>query len=685
MTYSVTKTDGTVVATVQDTKVDTTTDLTLLGKNYRGYGTFVAENFIHLLENFSYTSAPPKPIKGQIYYNTTERRLYVYNDATVGWRALAKVETTASTPSNVLVGEMWWDTVNKQLKVYDGSAFVTVGPATPTGFGTSGQVVENVQDIGYTDYAVVKDYVDGTVVAILSPHAEFTPIDSTLVTNFTKIYPGVNLNKTIASGAAKYTGTSTNSDKLNNLNSTDFLRANTAASTSGSVSFLTDTGIRVGAGADLAVTISGGVDVNFKNQSTDADINFIVTTMSGANTAMNIDGATALATVAGNPVTGLGIATKNYVDAAVGSGNALLRDGSISLIGNLVPDSSNTRNLGSIGARYKDIYGITLYGNLTATGTSSTGNLTINSSTASTSYLTGALTVSGGVGVTGNVYVNGQINGVAATPSTSTSTGSMVITGGAGFSGNINAGGTITGATIAGTSAGIFGSGNVAQTGEIRLPNAGLIAWRNSPNTFDSGNITYNSGLYLVVSSANGANINVAGSTVANFVSTGLSVGNLVSSGNVQIGGTIAANAGVLQVTGHSSFSSILEKATIDNTTTLNATTANLDVLTSTVIYYTLNAGGTFNFNIRGSSTQSLNNLMTVGQAVTLAVLTTQGTTGYYPTALTIDGISVSPKWQNASTPILGNPNSIDVYTYTVIKTASATWTVLATQTQFKS
>jgi hypothetical protein len=683
MTYNVTKSDGTVVATVQDTKVDTTsTSLALLGKNYRGYGTFIAENFVGLLENFSLATPPTSPLKGQLWYDRDNRQLKIYHDNTLSWKNIAKLEASTSEPSYVLNGEIWWDTSNKQLKVYDGSAFVTIGPATPTGFSTSGQVVVNIQDIGFTNKAVVLDYVDGNVVALISHHAEFTPIDPVYVTNYGTIKPGININQSIQSGASKFVGTATNSEKLNNLSSTDFLRANANASTSGTVAFLTDNGVRIGAGQDLAITIAGGgVDANFINQSTDADINFVVTTTTGANTAMNIDGATALATVAGNPVTGLGIATKNYVDAAVGSGNALLRDGTVSVTGNISPDSTNTRSLGTTSLRYKDIYGTSLYGNLSGT------SATITGTTASTSYLTGALTVAGGVGVTGNAYVNGIINGVAAVPSTSTTTGALVITGGAGLTGNINAGGTITGAIVAGTNAGVFGSGNTASGGEIRLANTGTIAWRNSTNTADSGNISFNSGNYIVVNSATGANIAVGGNTVANFVSTGLSVGNLISSGNVQIGGTIAANAGVLQVTGHSSLSSILEKATIDNTTTLGSpSTTNVDLLTSAVIYFTLNATGAFSFNVRASSTQSLNNVMSVGQTATLAILTTQGSTAYTTPYFYIDGGSAIPiKWQGGSAPTSGNANSIDVYTFTIIKTGSATYTVLATQTQFKN
>ena len=111
--------------------------------------------------------------------------------------------------------------------------------------------------------------------------------------------------------------------------------------------------------------------------------------------------------------------------------------------------------------------------------------------------------------------------------------------------------------------------------------------------------------------------------------------------------------------------------------------TINIDAITSTVWYYTSNASANFTLNVRGNSGTSLNTLLTTGQAITVVFLNTNGSTAYYANAFTIDGTSVSPKWQTGTAPTGGNASAIDVYSYTILKTASATYTVLASQTKF--
>jgi len=101
-------------------------------------------------------------------------------------------------------------------------------------------------------------------------------------------------------------------------------------------------------------------------------------------------------------------------------------------------------------------------------------------------------------------------------------------------------------------------------------------------------------------------------------------------------------------------------------------------------LYYTSNASANWTVNFRGSSGTSLNTLMSTGQTMTVAFLVTQGTTAYYNSAVQVDGTSVTPKWQGGTAPTAGNASGIDVYTYTIIKTGSAAFTVLAGQTQFK-
>jgi hypothetical protein len=129
-------------------------------------------------------------------------------------------------------------------------------------------------------------------------------------------------------------------------------------------------------------------------------------------------------------------------------------------------------------------------------------------------------------------------------------------------------------------------------------------------------------------------------------------------------------------------FQDVAEVITISATAATG--TINYDVTTQSVLYYTSNALANWTVNIRGNGTTSLNTLMSTGQSVTIVFLVTQGSTAYYNNVLTIDGSSVTPKWQGGIAPTAGNASSVDAYSYTIVKTGSATFTVLASQVQFK-
>jgi hypothetical protein len=141
---------------------------------------------------------------------------------------------------------------------------------------------------------------------------------------------------------------------------------------------------------------------------------------------------------------------------------------------------------------------------------------------------------------------------------------------------------------------------------------------------------------------------------------------------------------GAVTFNGTGKIQQVLEKTT--TTAVVLTGTANYDLLTQAVLYYTTAATGTFTVNLRGSSSTALNSILSVGDAATAAFLTTQGATAYYTTFVTIDGTStnVSTKWQGGSAPTAGNVSGIDTYSFTAIKTAASTYTVLASQTQFK-
>lgn len=131
MPYILNKTNGTVIATVQDASLDLTTDLIFVGRNYAGYGEWQNENFLKLLENFSNTFAPAKPIEGQLWYDLNNRSLKIYNGA--NWKPFANSFNSDTNPATTSVdlqaGDLWFDTREEQLFAYNGSAFILVGPA----------------------------------------------------------------------------------------------------------------------------------------------------------------------------------------------------------------------------------------------------------------------------------------------------------------------------------------------------------------------------------------------------------------------------------------------------------------------------------------------------------------------------------------------------------------------------
>lgn len=126
---------------------------------------------------------------------------------------------------------------------------------------------------------------------------------------------------------------------------------------------------------------------------------------------------------------------------------------------------------------------------------------------------------------------------------------------------------------------------------------------------------------------------------------------------------------------------------TPEETTTISATAAtggiNFDAVTQADLYYTTNASANFTLNFRGNGSTTLSSLLTTGQSMTLVFRNTNGTTAYYPTAFSIDGTAVTPKWQNGAAPTFGNASSIDVYTFVITKTGTSTYVVLASQTKF--
>lgn len=151
---------------------------------------------------------------------------------------------------------------------------------------------------------------------------------------------------------------------------------------------------------------------------------------------------------------------------------------------------------------------------------------------------------------------------------------------------------------------------------------------------------------------------------------------------------TIPRNLSILAEYAGTVNAPVLNLTNTGEVTTVSATAATgtiqYDVITQSVLFYTTNASGNWTLNIRGNSSTILNSFMSTGQSISIAFLVTQGGTAYYNSAVTIDSVSVTPQWQGGTAPTSGNASGVDIYTYTIVKTASATYNVFASQTQFK-
>lgn len=207
----------------------------------------------------------------------------------------------------------------------------------------------------------------------------------------------------------------------------------------------------------------------------------------------------------------------------------------------------------------------------------------------------------------------------------------------------------------------------------------------------DNGLVAFDGATGKLIKAANTVTVAQGGSGATTL--TGVLKGNGTSAFTAATAGTdYVAPSTATTFTAAQTFngsSSVLAAvlANAAETATVSATAAtgtiNYDVTTQSVIYYTSNASANWTVNFRASSGTSLNTAMSTGQAITLAFLVTQGATAYYNSAVQVDGSSVTPKWQGGTAPSAGNASSIDVYTYTIIKTGAATFTVFASQTKF--
>lgn len=297
MSYKLNKTDGTLLVELADGQIDnSTTDITLVGRNYKGFGEFLNENYIKMLENFSSTSAPAAPLIGQLWYDTSVQRLKLYNGET--FRTAGSPIVSNEQP-NMVAGDLWIDSEQNKLYFFDGSDLVLVGPQYSAAQGITGLEPETVVDINNIRRTVSKLFIGSVLVAVIA-NEEFRlggdrkisgypddPNDTQIPAR--QLYlPGFNIVDT----TFRYRGVVDNSLNLIDANGTsyspqDFVPVGiqtdlsgvvTDTSILGSVFVKNSAGISIGVGSTKYNTwsIGSGNTTTFTNNAINTDYNFRV-------------------------------------------------------------------------------------------------------------------------------------------------------------------------------------------------------------------------------------------------------------------------------------------------------------------------------------------------------------------------------------------------------------------------
>ena len=265
MAYQINKTDGTIIATVADGQIDTlSTDITLIGKNYSGFGEAFNENLIKLLENFSSTTAPLHPIKGQVWFDNSENKLKVYNGT--AFIPVSSATISSTQPTTLSIGDLWFDDVGAQLYFFDGTTPILIGPAYSTAQGKSGLEVDSILDTLNQTRVVTYLYNNGILLGIFAKDS-FTP--KIAIVGFSgSIEPGFNAG-TLSN--IKFRVTCTNSEQLGGAPATTYARRDTSNTLNGQLSVNVDAGVVIGAGNQLTLLVGSG-DVEIANQASDKDL-----------------------------------------------------------------------------------------------------------------------------------------------------------------------------------------------------------------------------------------------------------------------------------------------------------------------------------------------------------------------------------------------------------------------------
>lgn len=449
MAYEIAYTDrankGTI--TVEDGVLNQETSLSIPGRNTTAYGTAVAENFLHLLENFANNNEPDRPVEGQLWYDTTlgAEQLKVYDGT--NWIPSGGIIKATSEPeaANSQIGDLWADTDNQQLYLFTGSGWILIGPQFSQGLAT-GASPATIIGTDNNEYTAIIIEVAAQPVAVIATQT-FTP--KTTISGFTTIQPGINLSNRdiLGSGIPKFFGTAEKAENLivsgQTVAAAQFLRKDVTGTTLFPINVQNNQGINYGINAELNIGVEGtagiiqhqiegsNIDVRVRNQGTTRTV---IRVDSNLRVGINNEAPDESLDVTGNIQTDSSVFVNGTTQSStIGTGSLIVKGGvgiaknlyiggNLNVAGNTTtfdinPESNNTRNLGTSTLRWREVNATTFKGNLV-------GNVsgTVSGRAGSADKLTSASTFK----MTGDVVANdfvfdGQTGGSTKTFTTSIS------------------------------------------------------------------------------------------------------------------------------------------------------------------------------------------------------------------------------------------------------------------------
>ena len=303
MSYIINLPNGQTLGEVLDGTINNTaTSLTLVGRNYSGYGQIIQNDLVALLVNFAFSVSPNNPNTGQIWYDTGNNIAKVWTGST--WKNIGSATSQSTPPGTTIAGDLWWASTDKQLYVYDGTTpyastgWIQVGPGYSVVNGKSTAIRETISN-GSTDIPVTSLYLDGIRTAIISA-TNFTP--GTPITGFANIRIGHNI-----SSVYPIYGVAENANNLGGQQAANYFRNNINNSGTGTLSIVNNSGLTVGALGQFVANISSN------NVSLHNTVNGSLRLVNQGNVALTVTAAGQI-TVNTDPAVALGVATKQYVD-----------------------------------------------------------------------------------------------------------------------------------------------------------------------------------------------------------------------------------------------------------------------------------------------------------------------------------------------------------------------------------